>query len=114
MGDRTSKNPGIADYVVARRKRKDCFLDEIGPMAGGCIYADKGYISQLNRHVIQARGLTDGIMHKTARNRALSASEKVANRLSAASGQRWNAPPARSNEDTDSFGRAIWGCPRSS
>ena len=29
MSERTSKNPGIADYVVARRKHKDCFLDEI-------------------------------------------------------------------------------------
>jgi len=56
-------------------------LDEIGPMAGGCVYADKGYCSQLNRHVLQARGLVDGIMHKAARNRALSAAEKAANRL---------------------------------
>jgi IS5 family transposase len=31
--------------------------------------------------VLQARGLADGIMHKTARNRALSAVEKAANRL---------------------------------
>ena len=29
MSERSSKNPGIADYVVARRKHKDCFLDEI-------------------------------------------------------------------------------------
>ena len=29
LSERTSKNPGIADYVVARRKHKDCFLDEI-------------------------------------------------------------------------------------
>ena len=29
MSERTSMNPGIADYVVARRKHKDCFLDEI-------------------------------------------------------------------------------------
>ena len=56
-------------------------LDEIDPVPGGCIYADKGYSSQLNRHVLQARGLADGIMHKAARNRALSAVEKAANRL---------------------------------
>jgi transposase, IS5 family len=56
-------------------------LDEIGPMPGGCIYADKGYSSQLNRHVLKARGLADCIMYKAARNRALSASEKAANRL---------------------------------
>jgi IS5 family transposase len=56
-------------------------LDEIGPMEGGCVYADKGYSSQLNRHVLQARGLADGIMHKAARNRALSADQKTANRL---------------------------------
>jgi len=29
MSERTSKKPGIADYVAARRKHKDCFLDEI-------------------------------------------------------------------------------------
>lgn len=29
MNERTSKKPGIADYVAARRKHKDCFLDEI-------------------------------------------------------------------------------------
>ncbi|QLA19015.1 IS5 family transposase [Desulfolutivibrio sulfoxidireducens] len=55
-------------------------LDEIGPMPGGRIYADKGYSSQLNRHVLQARGLADGIMHKAARNRALNPAEKAANR----------------------------------
>ena len=29
MSERTSEKPGIADSAVARRKRKDCFLDEI-------------------------------------------------------------------------------------
>jgi len=29
MSERTSKKPGIADYVAARRKHKDSFLDEI-------------------------------------------------------------------------------------
>ena len=29
MSERTSKKPGIAGYVAARRKHKDCFLDEI-------------------------------------------------------------------------------------
>jgi transposase, IS5 family len=29
MSECMSKNPGIADYVVARRKRKACFWDEI-------------------------------------------------------------------------------------
>jgi hypothetical protein len=29
MSERTSKKPGIADYVAARRKHKDGFLDEI-------------------------------------------------------------------------------------
>jgi len=29
MNERTSKKPGIADYVAAHRKHKDCFLDEI-------------------------------------------------------------------------------------
>ncbi|KHK03923.1 hypothetical protein NY78_0365 [Desulfovibrio sp. TomC] len=38
-------------------------MDEISPMAGGCIYSDKGHSSQLNLHVLQTRGLMDGIMH---------------------------------------------------
>lgn len=29
MSEHTSKKPDIADYVVARRKRKESFLDEI-------------------------------------------------------------------------------------
>ena len=29
MSERTSEKPGIADYVAARRKHRDCFLDEI-------------------------------------------------------------------------------------
>ena len=29
MNERTSKKPGIADYVAAHRKHKGCFLDEI-------------------------------------------------------------------------------------
>jgi len=29
MSERTSKKPGIADSVAARRKHRDCFLDEI-------------------------------------------------------------------------------------
>jgi IS5 family transposase len=29
MSERTSSEPGMADYVVARRKRKESFLDEI-------------------------------------------------------------------------------------
>lgn len=28
MGERTFKKPGLADSVAARRKPKDCFLDE--------------------------------------------------------------------------------------
>ena len=29
MSERASKKPGIADYVVSRRKHKECFLDDI-------------------------------------------------------------------------------------
>lgn len=29
ISERTSKKPSITDYVAARRKHKDCFLDEI-------------------------------------------------------------------------------------
>ena len=45
------------------------------------IYADKGYSSQLNRYVLAVRGLSDGIMHKAARNRELTLAEKATNRL---------------------------------
>ena len=55
-------------------------LDEVDAKAGESIFADKGYSSQLNRYVLQVRGLADGIMHKAARNRELTPSEKNANR----------------------------------
>ncbi|MGE4538377.1 MAG: transposase [Desulfovibrio sp.] len=55
-------------------------LDEVGARAGESVYADKGYSSQLNRYVLQVRGLSDGIMHKAARNRELTLAEKAANR----------------------------------
>lgn len=29
MSEHISSKPGIADYIVASRKRKECFLDEI-------------------------------------------------------------------------------------
>jgi len=35
----------------------------------------------LNRYVLQVQGLTDGIMHKAARNRELTLAERTANRL---------------------------------
>jgi len=47
-------------------------LDEAAMRAGESIYADKGYSSQLNRYVLQVRGLSDGIMHKAVRNRELT------------------------------------------
>jgi transposase, IS5 family len=56
-------------------------LDESGLKRGGFVYADKGYCSRLKRHALHARGLGDGIMHKAARNRELSATEKAANRM---------------------------------
>lgn len=56
-------------------------LDEVRVKAGETVYADKGYSSQLNRFVLQVRGITDGIMHKAARNRELNSAEKLANRL---------------------------------
>jgi len=56
-------------------------LDEVGARVGESVYADKGYSSQLNRYVLAVRGLTDGIMHKAARNRELTLAEKAANRL---------------------------------
>ncbi|WP_235669702.1 IS5 family transposase [Solidesulfovibrio carbinolicus] len=55
-------------------------LDEVDAKAGESIFADKGYSSQLNRYVLQVRGLADGIMHKAARNRELTPSKKNANR----------------------------------
>ena len=55
-------------------------LDEVDVKVGESIFADKGYSSQLNRYVLQVRGLADGIMYKAARNRELTPSEKNANR----------------------------------
>ena len=56
-------------------------LDEVDVRTGESVYADKGYSSQLNRYVLQIRGLSDGIMHKAARNRELTLAETTANRL---------------------------------
>lgn len=56
-------------------------LDEVDVRNGESIYADKGYSSQLNRYVLQVRGLTDGIMHKAARNRELTLAQRATNRL---------------------------------
>ena len=55
-------------------------LDEGDAKAGESIFADKGYRSQLNRFVLQVRGLAGGIMYKAARNRELTPPEKSANR----------------------------------
>ena len=55
-------------------------LDAVDAKVGESIFADKGYSSQLNRYVLQVRGLADGIMHKAARNRELTHWEKIANR----------------------------------
>ena len=55
-------------------------LDEVGAKAGERVYADKGYSSQLNRYVLAVRDLSDGIMHKAARNRELTLAERAANR----------------------------------
>lgn len=75
-------------------------------MCRGYIYEDRGCSSQLKRHALRAWGLTDGIVHKAARNRAFTAA------AAAAFGQRWNVPSARATKDTDSSGRALWGYPK--
>ena len=56
-------------------------LDEVDVRTDESIYADKGYSSQLNRYVLQIRGLSDGIMHKSARNRELTLAQRATNRL---------------------------------
>ena len=50
-------------------------LDEVDAKGGESIFADKGYSSQLNRYVLQIRGVADGIMHKAARNPELTPSK---------------------------------------
>ncbi|MCP4482255.1 MAG: transposase, partial [bacterium] len=45
------------------------------------LYADKGYASLKNREILKSRGIKDGIMHKAARNRPLTAREKLKNKL---------------------------------
>ena len=54
-------------------------LDEVGARTGESICA-KGYSIQRNRYVLHVRGLSDGIMHKAARNRELTRAERAANR----------------------------------
>ncbi|MBM3191623.1 MAG: IS5 family transposase [Chlamydiae bacterium] len=52
-----------------------------------CLYGDKGYASLENRELLKSLKIEDGIMHKAARNRPLTATEKEQNR--AISGKRF-------------------------
>ena len=49
--------------------------------AKGYVFADKGYASKANRETLIGLRLKDGIMHKAARNRALTDMERLDNRL---------------------------------
>jgi IS5 family transposase len=54
-------------------------LDESQIEPGMRVYADKGYASLLNRHVLKVRGFKDRIMVKAAKNRKLTETEKDQN-----------------------------------
>ena len=88
MIDYESLNHSVWDckYHATPANRSDTeefvtVLDEVGAKTGESIYADKGYSSQLNQHVLGVRGLSGGIIHKAARNRELTLAERAANRL---------------------------------
>lgn len=54
-------------------------LDESKIESGMKVYADKGYTSLLNRHVLKVRGLGDKIMVKGSKNQKLTETEKESN-----------------------------------
>lgn len=55
-------------------------LDEVPLPPGARVYGDKGYSSELNRFIVKAKGLEDGLMEKACKGRVLSDDQKSANR----------------------------------
>ena len=56
-------------------------IDELGLPEGSYVFADKGYASARNRDILIQRNLRDGIMYKAARNRPLTPTQRIINRL---------------------------------
>ncbi len=48
---------------------------------GSLIFADKGYASEKNRAILADKKLTDGIMHKAARNKPVTPAQRIINRF---------------------------------
>ena len=55
-------------------------IDGMPQQPGMRVYSDKGNASQANRDILKERGLKDGIMHKSARNKPLTAHQKKKNK----------------------------------
>ncbi len=56
-------------------------VNESGIPEGCIIFADKGYASAGNRNILADKKLIDGIMHKAYRNKPLTSSQRIINRL---------------------------------
>jgi len=56
-------------------------VEQAGIDPGSIVFADKGYASAENRINLEQAGITDGIMYKAARGRALTEAEKLINRV---------------------------------
>ncbi len=67
---------GTSDTTEFERLVNESFLPE-----GSYVFADKGYASARNRDILIQRNLRDGIMYKAARNRPLTPTQRIINRL---------------------------------
>jgi IS5 family transposase len=57
------------------------FIEKVPTNKGTRIYGDKAYASRENRTILRDKKLKDGLMEKAVRGRALSARQKLKNRL---------------------------------
>ena len=76
----------LVSHITTPANRSD--IKELPPLIakvelpkGTPVLADKGYASKENRDCLRQHGLIDGIMHKAARNRPLTESDKAFNKL---------------------------------
>ncbi len=56
-------------------------INESGIPEGSFVLADKGYASDKNRSILADKGLIDGIMHRTYRNKPINTAQQIINRL---------------------------------
>ena len=70
----------VRNVITTPANRSD--IKELPPLPKGTpVLADKGYASMENRDCLRQHSLIDGIMHKAARNRPLTESDKAFNKL---------------------------------